>query len=214
MVLRSLSPRGDDPLREPTRGGQTRARIVAAALDLASRTGIASLTIGALAEATGLSKSGLFAHFGSSEALAIAVLEAAEDEFTHLVWVPAQRHEPGRARLFAVLDAWIGWQRRAGMSGGCPFVGAVAEFDDRPGPVRDRLAGSQSRWLDALTQLAADAIASGPLVHDTDARDVATDLLGIYLAWHWSSRLLDDGEAEARARRAMAWRIGAPITTR
>jgi AcrR family transcriptional regulator len=198
--------------RRRHRGRQTRTRIVAAALDAASRVGVSDVTIGTLAAATGMSKSGLFAHFGSSEGLALALLEAAEVEFLHGVWLPAQRVEPGRRRLVAVLDAWIGWQRRAGMGGGCPFVGAVAEYDDRPGPVRDHLAASQSRWRDALTSLVAEALARGELAAGTDPRDVACELLGTYLAWHWTARLLDDAEAESRARRALARIVGVPIT--
>lgn len=206
----------DDPASVPRRrrGAQTRARILASALDTASRVGVGGVTIGTLAHTTGLSKSGLFAHFGSSELLAIALLEAAEVEFVHRVWLPAQRLAPGRARLVAVLDAWIGWQRQAGMSGGCPFVGAVAEYDDRPGPVREHLAASQGRWLAALASLVADAVAQGELPPDTDPRDVASELLGTYLAWHWTSRLLDDAEAEARARRTLARVVGVPIAPR
>lgn len=201
----------DDPARAPSRGRTTRARIVMTALDTASRVGISGVTIGTLATTAGMSKSGLFAHFKSSEALALALLEAAEVEFVHHVWLPAQRGEPGRARLVAVLDAWIGWQRRAGLGGGCPFVGAVAEYDDRPGPVRDHLAASQGRWLDALASLVAEGVARGEFPADTNPRDVASELLGTYLAWHWSARLLDDAEAEARARRALGRIVGAPV---
>ena len=185
---------------EPRKGARTRARVVAAALKEASTRGLEAVSLAPLAAEAGLSKSGLFAHFGSKEALQLEVLDAAEAAFRAAVWEPAQATAAGVARLRAVFDAWVGWSGRAGLPGGCPFVGAAAELDDQPGPVRDHLVASQERWFRALAGLAREAVRGGEFRADLDARQFAADVLGAYLAYHWTARLLGHADAAGRAR--------------
>src|SRR5918993_72704 len=119
------------------KGEHTRATILEAALAEASRAGFESLTIGSLAERAGLSKSGLFAHFGSREELQVAAIEAAAARFTETVFLPALKARRGLPRLRALFGNWLGWTRLCGLSHGCPMQAAAIEFDDRPAPVRD-----------------------------------------------------------------------------
>src|SRR5512143_3621128 len=119
------------------KGDQTRAAILDVALAQASRSGFESLTIGSLAERAGLSKSGLFAHFGSREELQVAAIEAAAARFTESVFRPALKARRGLPRLRALFDHWLDWTSRSGLTHGCPMQAAAIEFDDRPGPVRD-----------------------------------------------------------------------------
>src|SRR5688572_4515127 len=130
---------------------ETRQAILARAFELATVVGVSGLTIGRLAEATGLSKSGLFAHFKSKEALEVAVVEEASRVFVQEVMVPALRQPRGEPRVRALFDRWLDWGDRPG---GCFFVGASAELDDRPGPPRDALVQASKDWLDALATAA------------------------------------------------------------
>src|SRR5215813_2998658 len=119
------------------KGEQTRAAILDAALAQASEAGFESLTIGALAERAGLSKSGLYAHFGSREELQVAAIEAAAARYAQVVFLPALKAKRGLPRLRALFESWLGWTARSGLAHGCPMQAAAIEFDDRPGPVRD-----------------------------------------------------------------------------
>src|SRR3954471_4655703 len=128
-----------------SKGDETRQAILTRAFELATVVGISGLSIGRLAEATGLSKSGLFAHFGSKEALEVAVVEEAARQFVAFVMAPALRQPRGEPRVRALLERWILWGQQ---SGGCFFVGAVAELDDRSGPPRDTLVQTCKDWID------------------------------------------------------------------
>lgn len=183
----------------PSKGEQTRTAILDEALKVASRLGLEGLTIGSLAEATGMSKSGLFAHFGSREGLQLAVLEHAAQRYGEQVLRPALKIERGLPRLRAMFERWLDWAIASGLPGGCIMIAAAAEYDDRPGPIRDAVIANQHRG-DAVVQKAVRlAIEEGHLREDTDPEQIAFELLGIVLATHNHRRLLGDREARKRA---------------
>jgi AcrR family transcriptional regulator len=181
------------------KGEETRQAILSRAFELANVVGVTGLTIGRLAEATRLSKSGLFAHFGSKEALEVAVVEEATRLFVHEVMVPALRRPRGEPRVRAMFERWLTWGQRPG---GCFFVGASAELDDRPGPPRDALAQACRDWLDALATAAEIAITEGHFRRDLDARQFAFELWSIMLGTHSLHRFLHDSTALDRAHHA------------
>src|SRR6267142_507758 len=127
-----------------TKGEQTKAAILDEALQISSRLGLEGLTIGSLAEATGMSKSGLFAHFGSREDLQLAVLEHAAQRYGELVFVPVLKIERGLPRLRALFERWLDWTLASGLPGGCIMISAANEYDDRPGPIRDAVIASHN----------------------------------------------------------------------
>jgi AcrR family transcriptional regulator len=185
-----------------SKGGSTRAAILRAAVSAAGVEGLAGLSIGRLAASTGLSKSGLFAHFGSKEALQKAVLEQAAEDFRQAVVLPALRAASGIARLAALFERWLAWAASDALAGGCPLFGASIELDDKPGALRDYLAARQRAWLDCIAAAAERAIAEGDLRTDLDARHFAFEFHGMALAFHCAHRLLDDTSARARAETA------------
>src|SRR5262245_26243068 len=132
-----------------SKGEETKQAILGKAFELATVNGVSGLTIGRLAEEMGLSKSGLFAHFGSKEALEVAVVEEASRQFVAVVMVPALRAPRGEPRLRAMFENWMKWGNR---EGGCFFVGVSAELDDRPGPARDKLVQSLKDWIDEIAK--------------------------------------------------------------
>ena len=183
------------------KGEATREAIVGRAIDLARRVGLEGLTIGRLAEDLDLSKSGLFAHFRSKEALQIQVLDGAAERFVATVISPALQVERGLPRLQTLFERWLTWEQRPG---GCVFVQAAVDLDDRPGPARDRLVQLQREWLDTLAKTATGAIREGHFSSTVDAAQFAHDMNGIILAYHHAARLLRDRDAERRARTAFA----------
>jgi AcrR family transcriptional regulator len=185
------------------KGALTRQTILEHAVDLATRVGLEGLTIGRLATELELSKSGLFAHFQAKEALQLQVLEAAAARFVDGVVRPALTAPRGEPRLRAVFDRWVGWEQR-GAPGGCFFVAAATELDDRPGPVRDRLVQLQKDWLDTIANTVRTGVAEGHFRGDVDPPQFAHDLYGVMLAYHHASRLLRDPRALERARHAFA----------
>lgn len=183
------------------KGEQTRSAIVAAACELAARDGLEGLTIGALAERMQMSKSGVFAHFGSREELQIAVLKAYEHRFVQDVLVPGLEAPRGLARLRAIFGHWL--ERTAvEAASACIWISGATEYDDRPGPVRDELVGMVRSWQRELVRAIQQAIDTGELSADTDTGDVVFDLYGVILVLHHDARLLDSPDALARARRA------------
>ncbi len=181
------------------KGEETRQAILTRAFDLASVVGVSGLTIGRLAEETGLSKSGLFAHFGSKEALEVAVVEEAARQFVEAVMVPALREVRGEPRVRAMFERWISWGERPG---GCFFVGASAELDDRPGPPRERLVQAIRDWVDALATAARIAVTEGHFRTDLDPEQFAFDLYAIAVCGHTFARFLRDPATRDRARTA------------
>ena len=185
-----------------SKGEQTRATIVTQSLDLASVVGLNALSIGTIADHTGMSKSGLFAHFGSKEALQLAVLDAAEERFVDIVVRPAFRAQRGIARLRALFEQGLGWDKRWAGRGGCIFKASESEFDDQPGPVRDRLVEAQRKWRETILGAIHGAIKTGEFPPDLDCEQFAHDCQGIGLAFVHASRLMRDPNARARAARA------------
>ena len=188
---------------EPTKGALTRGTILAEALSLASEIGLEGVSIGALAERVGMSKSGLFAHFRSKEALQIAILETAVAHFVERVVSPALRQPRGEPRVRALLDRWLAWSGADFMPSGCIFVSSIAELDDRPGVVRDRLVSSQRDWLETLATAVRIAVAEGHFRKDVVPEQLAHELLTTAYGHHLISRLLRDPRAEKRTRAAM-----------
>jgi AcrR family transcriptional regulator len=179
------------------KGEETRQAILARAFELANVVGVSGLSIGRLAEATGLSKSGLFAHFGSKEALEVAVVEEAARQFVQEVMVPALQKARGEPRVRELFDRWVAWGQRPG---GCFFVGATAELDDQPGPPRDALVRACKDWIDALATAARIAISEGHFRADLDPQQFAFELYGVMLGMHTYHRFLRAPDALARAR--------------
>jgi AcrR family transcriptional regulator len=185
------------------KGELTRAAILDAALAQASETGFESLTIGSLAERAGLSKSGLFAHFGSREELQVAAIEAAAARFTETVFVPALKARRGLPRLRALFDHWLDWAARSGLAHGCPMHAAAVEFDDRPGPVRDAVLEHFARLERELARAVELAVSENHLRADLDVRQFVFELMGVIFAYQHSARLFKVADAESRARAAM-----------
>ena len=183
------------------KGEQTRAAIVDAALELASSHGLEGITIGGLAERMKMSKSGVFAHFGSREDLQIAVLKAYERRFVDEILMPALRERRGLARLRAIFGRWI--ERSAlEAASGCLWVSGASEYDDRPGAVREELVAMVGSWQRELSRAIQQAVEAGELAAGTDPADLVFDLYGVILVLHHDARLLNNPRAAARARRA------------
>ena len=184
------------------KGELTHQAILQRAVRLASRVGLEGLSIGGLAEDLSLSKSGLFAHFESKADLQVQTLEEASRIFTEHVVRPALSKPRGEPRLRAAFEHWLGWSRAAALEGGCLFMAASVELDDREGPARERLVQSEQDWLDSLATIVRTCISEGQFRADTEPEQVAHDLYGIVLAYHHAARLMRDPKADARAHRA------------
>jgi AcrR family transcriptional regulator len=188
--------------RERGRGEATRETILARALEMTSLGGLESLTIGLLASAVGLSKSGLFAHFGSKEDLEVAVMKAAARRFIAEVVTPALAEPRGEPRLRALFDRWMEWEHADGLPGGCPFLAVASELDDRPGPVRELVVQTQRDWLDSLASAARVAVREGQFRSDVDAEQLAYEIYSLLLGYHLFGRLLADPAVTRRAHAA------------
>jgi AcrR family transcriptional regulator len=177
----------------------TRIRIVDRGLDLLSEAGLAGVTLGGLAERVGMSKSGLFAHFKSKEAVQIALLDQSASLANEVVVAPALAAPPGLERLRALVDLWLGWPARAGLKGGCPIAGALFELDDLDGAVRQRVRELEEVWRDLLAGLVQGAIAAGQFRQGLDVDQFVFELCGLYLSHHVSRRFITDPLADRRA---------------
>lgn len=196
--------------RPAGKGEATREAILEAGMALAGEVGLAGLTIGELAERAGMSKSGLFAHFGSKEELQLAVLRAAQARFDDAVSRPAFNAPRGLLRLRSLFSRWLEWAAAQQQRGGCVMLAAASEFDDRPGPVRDHLAAQQRGWLAALGRTVGFAVEAGELPADTDTEQFAFEIFGLILSTHHYSRLLADARFIDMARIGLERLIGAP----
>lgn len=185
--------------RPPAKGRQTKAAIVDAALGLATQIGLEGLSIGALAEVTGMSKSGVFAHFGSREELQISVIRQYHTRFEAEVFVAAMSAPRGLPRLKALFGNWM---KRTSfeIDSGCLYIGGAVEFDDRPGPVRDALVDMVQTWQDALERAIGMAVEEGHLRADTDPAQMLFEVHGLILALHHDARFLRHPGAVDRAR--------------
>jgi AcrR family transcriptional regulator len=195
-----------------TKGEETRAAILATAVDIASVEGLEGLTIGRLASELSMSKSGLFGHFGSKEGLQLATIEAAREIFIHEVVDPARQADTGLARLWALCDAWLSYMEREVFAGGCFFMAASLEFDGRPGPVREAIAANMQEWLSYLEYAVQKGQERGELVVDITPEQIAFELHAFYLAANWARQLLGDTQAANRARVAILNRLNALAT--
>lgn len=184
------------------KGAETRERILDRAFRLASRDGLEGLTLGTLAGELGLSKSGLYAHFGSKEELELEVLEEAVARFQANVLTPALKAPPGLPRLRRLFEQWMAWISDPALPGGCLFFAAATELDDRDGRPRDYLQATQRDLRAALAKAARLAVEEGHFRADLDCEQLAFELNGIALGYHHARRLLRDERAEARARTA------------
>ena len=186
------------------KGEQTRSTVIETALGLASVHGLNGLSIGDLASRTGLSKSGLFAHFGSKEHLQQSVLEAAAERFVDQVLRPALKAPRGLGRLRALFDNWMDWLKGfdRGGNAGCPLLGAAFELDNENGPLRDLFVRQQCDWIGSIERMVEGAKLLGEIRADIDSAQVAFELQGIALASHYSAHLVRDPMAEPRARAA------------
>jgi len=194
-----------------SKGEETRAAVLDRAVEVARRVGLNGLTIGTLAEEAELSKSGLFGHFRSKEALQLQVLEHARVRFEEFVAWPALRAPRGEPRLRALFDRWLAWDA---LPGGCPFVAAATEFDDRPGAVRDRLVQDERDLFEMIATVFRTGVAEEHFRDDADPDQFAQDFYGVVLARHHTLRLLGDEQADNRARRAFEALIAAARATR
>jgi AcrR family transcriptional regulator len=185
-----------------SKGDETRARILRHAARVASRDGLDGLSIGELAAQLEMSKSGLFAHFGSKEDLQIEVLRAASADFAERVIAPSLKQPRGPARLRALFERWLAWAADPDVPGGCVFAGASFELDDRPGPVRDYLVEEEKRLLGVLSRSARLGVESELLRADLDCDLFAFQIHGLLLGFHHAHRLLRFRNAEAMARQS------------
>lgn len=179
--------------------GTTRDRILERGLDLVSQVGLSGLTLGVLADDVSMSKSGLFAHFRSKEAVQLALLEHMAATAERVVVAPAMRRPSGLGRITTLVDLWLGWTQRAGLRGGCPVAAALFELDDIDSCVRAEVMRMESRWRTLLSTLAREAVETGELEPDLDVDQFVWELCGIYLSHHASSRFLRDPDAARRA---------------
>jgi len=178
------------------KGEETRQAILSRAFEVAKMIGLSGLSIGGLAEATGLSKSGLFAHFGSKEALEVAVVEEAARQFVEFVVTPALRQPRGEPRVRALFERWVLWGQRPG---GCFFVGASAELDDRSGLPRDVLVQTCKDWLDTLATAARITVTEGQFRTDLEPDQFAFEVYSIMLGFHAYQKFLRAHESLDRA---------------
>ncbi len=193
-----------DFLHKPLRKGeQTRASILDAALDIASRDGLEGLTIGSLAERMGMSKSGVFAHFGSREDLQIDVLKLYHHQFEQDVFFPSMREPRGLPRLQSLFRRWVERVSRE-IASGCIYISGAVEYDDRPGPIRDHLAGMVQTWQRSLQRAARQAIDEGDLLPGTDVEQLVFEMYGLVLALHHDARFLKSPGSGARAQAGFA----------
>ena len=184
------------------KGDERRQLILERAAQTASRLGLEGLTIGRLASDLGLSKSGLFAHFQSKEALQVQTLRHAAELFVDRVVRPALKAPRGERRLRALFERWLAWAEADVLKGGCLFVAAATELDDHDGPVRDELVRQQRDWLELIANVARTGIAEGDFRPGLDGEQLAYELYGVMLAYHHARRLLRDPRAPQRARDA------------
>jgi AcrR family transcriptional regulator len=187
---------------ERSDGRRTRDAILRKAADLASVEGLSGLTIGRLATELGMSKSGVFAHFGSMEELQLATIELAAGIYATEIVRPALREPPGAARLARLIDAFISYSERRVFPGGCFFGTTIVEFDSRPGRLRDRLARAQRDWIEVISGFLIEGRRVGDVEESADVGQLAFEISSVLTTADWLYNLHGDAEALARGRRA------------
>jgi AcrR family transcriptional regulator len=191
------------------KGERTRQSILEHAVDLASLEGLQGLTIGKLAEQLGMSKSGLFAHFGSKEELQLAVVEAAAERYIREIFNPALAAPRGYDRLMAICRSWLSYVQRGVFPGGCFFAAASFEFDGRPGAVRDTIRGLMDDWIGALERAIRMARDEGHIDPNVDPAQLAFELNALFFGANFAYHLRHDEQALERAQRAVESRLEA-----
>ena len=207
---RPASPDEGRDVRASQKGQQTKAAIVDAALGLATHIGLDGLSIGALAEVAQMSKSGVFAHFGSREELQISVIREYHHRFENEVFYPAMKVERGLPRVRALFENWMK-RTSVEIDSGCIYISGAVEFDDRPGPVRDALAGSVRTWLEAMRRAMAQARELGHLLPEVDVDQLLFEIHGLILALHYEERFLKSAKPLERAQRGFDHIISAHL---
>ncbi|HUP48076.1 MAG TPA: TetR/AcrR family transcriptional regulator [Thermoanaerobaculia bacterium] len=194
---------------KPMKGDRTRQSILERAVDLASLEGLEGLTIGRLADELGMSKSGLFAHFGSKEELQLAAIEAAGERFIREVLRPALAQPRGYPRLMAICRSWISYVRRSVFPGGCFFAAASFEFDGRPGAVRDAVVKAMDEWIGALERAIVMARDEGHIDSSVDEKQLAFELNSLFFGANFAHQLREDRRALELATKAIERRLEA-----
>jgi len=189
------------------RSARTRAEILSTTADLASAEGLEALTIGRLAAELRMSKTGIFAHFGSKEQLQLATVEAAKQIFLAQIVEPSLQKPRGLPRLRAMLENWLTYVENIVFRGGCFFAAAAAEFDSRPGAVRDEVAALSKAWLTALRDEIAFALREKHLGAGVDPTQLAFELHAFVQEANWAFKLFNEKSSFLRARRAIAHRL-------
>jgi len=196
-------------------GDRSKKAILEVAVHLASVEGLEGLTIGRLAAETDMSKSGLFAHFGSKEDLQLATVDAARNVFIEKVIAPAFEAKKGLSKLRRLCEIWFDYAESHVFRGGCFFAAASAEFDSRPGRVRDRIAEIMKEWLEVLRRAIAEAQEMGQFNKKVDPRQLAFEINALEIGANWALQLFGDKKAFSRARDAVMERLdGYSITSR
>jgi AcrR family transcriptional regulator len=183
------------------KGEDTKQMILEAGLEMASRLSLEDVSIGALAKATHMSKSGLFAHFQSKENLQRDILRYAGELVFQGVIAPALKTEPGIPRIKALVDNWIRWESE--LTGGCVFVQAGNDFNNRPGKIRDFLLSQQKSWIDSLSRIARSAIRVGHFREDIDCEQFSFELYSLLLGFHLYHKLLENEDIQERQQTAL-----------
>ena len=189
------------------KGERTRQSILERAVDVASLEGLEGLTIGRLADELGMSKSGLFAHFGSKEELQLATVEAASQRYVREIFRPALEKPRGYPRLLAICDSWLSYVRRGVFPGGCFFAAASFEFDGRPGAVRDLFVKLMDDWIGALVRAIKMAQDEGHMDRSVDAGQLAFELNALFFGANFAYHLRGDQTAIEKAERAVLHRL-------
>ena len=184
-----------------TKGSDTKQMILEAGLDMASQLGLESVSIGALAKAVNMSKSGLFAHFQSKENLQNDIMHYAGELFSSGVVVPALKVEAGIPRIQALVDNWIHWTSK--LTGGCIFVQASNDLKDRPGIVREYLIRQQEAWIDCLKRIAESAVRVGDFRQGIDCGQFAFEFYSLLLGFHLYHTLLENADIRKRQQTAL-----------
>jgi AcrR family transcriptional regulator len=195
------------------KGERTRQSILEKAVDLASLEGLEGLTIGRLADELKMSKSGLFAHFGSKEELQLATVEAASQRYIAEIFAPALKEPRGYPRLLAICDSWLSYIKRGVFPGGCFFAAASFEFDSRPGAVRDFVRRLMDDWIGALEKAIRMAQDEGHLDRSVDPAQLAFELNSLFFGANFAHYLRNDTLALEKAERAVRTRLEALRTS-
>jgi len=211
-MLRPSPPLRDSSPRHQARGIRTRDAILRRAVNIASLEGLEGLTVGRLAEELRMSKSGLFAHFGSKEDLQLATVETARQIFIDQITRPALAAPKGLPRLWNLLDRWLAHVEQELFAGGCFFTAASFEFDGRRGPVRDRIAAIMREWVAVLDRAVWEAQKIGHLSSKASPTLLAHEIQSMAIGAHWAHQLLDDRMAYSRARATMRERLRSAAT--